>query len=348
MSTRASVIVLGYGQEAYLEKCLGALVADLHDDDELVLVDNGVQDAAVRTSGWPSRVRVINNGQNLGFAGGCNYAADHTDGEFLVFVNSDAILRRASISSLVAVASEETVGLAGGCLRLAQSPDKVNSVGNPLQYLGLTWAGSCGEPASAHQKQRSVAVATGGFFAIRRQVWDDLHGFDSLYFAYHEDTDLSLRCWMSGRRVQFVPQAIADHHYEFGRSPEKMYLVERNRILTVLTDYPPVILGVILPMLLILEPAFFVMALIQGWQAQKLRSWRWLIGHRAEIRLRRRRVQRQVRIDDVDIAALMCARIDQPMVAAPPGMSLLNALLTGYWVIAHSIIRRFGAVRNRG
>lgn len=331
MTPPTSVIVLGYGEEEYLERCLSALVGELSDEDELLLVDNAIAHSSERLPALPSRVTVIGDGTNRGFAGGCNFAAEHAKGEVLVFVNSDAIVRPGSLEALVAAAAEEGAGIAGGCLRLADEPDKVNSVGNPLQFLGVTWAGACGEPASQHLQRTRVAVATGGFFALRREVWEDLGGFDPLYFAYHEDTDLSLRCWMSGRPVTFIPDAVADHYYEFSRNPFKMYLVERNRMVTVLTDYPAPVLRAVLPMLLLLEPAFLVMALMQGWARQKLRAWWWLVRQAGSLRRRRRRVQAALAVPPLAVAELMCSRIEPPMVEAPAGMGALNRLLEAYW-----------------
>lgn len=339
MKARASLIVLGYGQEEFLESCLTALATEATATDELLLVDNGIENARSRRLSWPTQVTVIGDGVNLGFAGGCNYAASKGSGGVLVMVNSDAIVRPGSIATLIAAASESDVGLAGGCLRLAQEPDNVNSVGNPLQFLGVTWAGACGESAQLHRKRTDVAIATGGFFAVRRDVWDELGGFDPQYFAYHEDADLSLRCWMTGRRVIYEPDAVADHHYEFARNPSKMYLLERNRLTTVLTDYPRGLLLAVLPMLILLEPAFLGIAILQGWPRQKLRSWMWLIRNAGSLATRRRAVQAKVTVGSAAVADLMCSRIEPPMVASPPGMGALNFVLQHYWSVAHRSLR---------
>lgn len=328
-----SVIVLGYGTEDHLEEALQALASQTRPEDEFLLVDNGIADIATRRESWPRQVRVLGGGANTGFTGGCLMAAAEATGEVLIFVNSDAIVRPGALDALRAAAEEPDVGIVGGCLRLADRPDVVNSVGNPLQFAGITWAGACGEPAARHMARTEVPVATGGLFALRREVWDELGGFDDLYFAYHEDTDLSLRCWLSGRRVITEPTAIADHYYEFGRNPRKMYLLERNRLITVLTDYPPRTLRTLLPTILLLEPAFLVLAVLQGWSRQKLAAWTWLVRHRSALRARRRRVQAAVVTPDPDrvLATLLSARIEPPMVAHPPGMGLINWALESSW-----------------
>ncbi|MEW1955069.1 glycosyltransferase family 2 protein [Terrabacter sp. NPDC080008] len=332
MSTRMrSVIVLGYGAEPLLEEALTAIAADCGPDDEVVLVDNGIEGRSARQDGWPAVVRVVGHGENTGFAGGCVRGADAATGEVLVFVNSDAILRPGALDALTQALADPSVGIACGCLRLADQPDLVNSVGNPLHFSGISWAGACGEPASEHDTPGDVAVATGGLLAMRREAWDALGGFDELFFAYNEDTDLSLRTWLRGWRVRFVPQAVADHHYEFGRSPLKMYLVERNRLITVLTTYPDRLLRSVLPAVLAMELLLLVQAVLQGWSKQKLRSWWWLARHTRLLRARRRRVQADITASDEDIARLLVSKVEPPMMALPPGMGLVNRGLDAYW-----------------
>jgi GT2 family glycosyltransferase len=337
VTAKPSVVVLGFGAEDHLEACLASVVEQLPPDGECILVDNGILRGAQRRAAWGPRVTVVGDGSaNTGFAGGCNLGATHARGDVLVFLNSDAVLRPGALQALVLAAGDPRAGVVCGCLRLAEQPDLVNSVGNPLQFLGLTWAGECGSPAVEHLDRHEVAVATGGFFALSRATWEALGGFDPVYFAYHEDTDLSVRAWLSDRRVEVLPEAVADHFYEFSRNPLKMYLLERNRLVLVLTTYPPRLLRRVLPVLLLLEPAFLLMALLQGWAPQKLKAWCWLAGHTAYLRRRRTQVQALAAGTDpaARLAGLMVAAMEPPNVEHPPGMPVLNALLRAYWSLA--------------
>lgn len=332
MSTcRRSVIVLGFGPEPFLEDALASLAADCEAQDEVILVDNGIARRASRQPSWPEQVRVVGDGVNSGFAGGCHVGVRAAGGELLVFVNSDAIVHPGALDALTRGTEQPGVGIACGCLRLADQPDIVNSAGNPLHFSGISWAGAFGEPANQHNEAREVTVATGGLLALRREVWDILDGFDQLYFAYNEDTDLSLRAWLLGWRVYYVPEAVANHHYEFSRSPLKMYLVERNRLITVLTDYPAGVLRAVAPALLAMELLLLVQALLQGWASQKVKSWWWIARHPRLLQRRRARVQAQVTASDTDIAARLVSRVEPPMMALPPGMGLVNRVLEAYW-----------------
>ena len=180
---------------------------------------------------------------------------------------------------------------------------------------------------------------TGAFFAIRRDRWNSLGGFAPEFFAYHEDTDLSLRAWQRGWRVIFEPAAVVHHFYEFSRNPLKQYLIERNRWLTVLTVYPTPVLLTVLPAMLGFEVGMSVLALSQGWFSQKLRGWLWILGHLGWIRRRRSEVQAECAISARSFADLLVSRIEPAMIERPPGSKQLNAILVAYWRAAKTLIR---------
>lgn len=335
------VIVLGYGAEPHLVQCLRAIRADSDPETRLILVDNGVPGLAALRSALPSGLSIVGRGENLGFADGCNVGASTSSGDVLVFVNSDAIVTRGSLRALVRVASEDGVGLAAGCLRLADRPHLINSAGNPIHFTGITWAGCLGEDATRHAARRPVASASGGFFAVRRDVWNRLHGFDPVYFAYHEDVDLSLRAWMSGASVELVPEATALHYYEFSRNPTKMFLLERNRLITVLCDYPRPVLAAVLPVLVALEAPLLALAATQGWLSQAVSARWWVVRHPLLLARRRAAVQAELTTTSSYLATQLSGRIEPPMVASPPpGMGMLNNALERYWRWALTTISR--------
>ena len=336
-SRLTSVVVLAYGDEPYLTDCVGRVLADDRSGPiEVIVIDNG--SPAVEDLAPDPRLRVITPEHNLGYAAGCNLGAAHSVGTDLVFLNSDALVQPGAVRSLVAVLTDPTVGIATGGVRLADAPELMNSVGNPVHYLGVVWAGGYGEPAAAHLQPTDVASASGAFFAVRRAVWQSLDGFDEQYFAYHEDAELSLRTWQRGLRVRFVPDAVVLHHYEFSRNPNKQYLLERNRWITVLTVYPTPVLACVLPAMIAFDLALCAVAAAQGWLPAKLKAWRWLLTHRRDVVRRRRAVQAAATISPGAFMSLLVARIEPPILERPTGLGLLNRLLAGYWGLARHLL----------
>jgi GT2 family glycosyltransferase len=331
-----TVIVLAYGGEPYLGDCIRALLAEI-EAVEIILVDNGAAQSVGRLPAT-NRLRIERPTKNLGFAGGCNLGASRATGEVLVFVNSDAIVRPGAVGRLAAALRDPGVALVSGGVRLADRPDQMNSVGNPVHFLGVVWAGGFGEPACDHREPCDIASASGAFFAIRRRDWEELQGFCAEYFAYHEDTELSLRAHQKGWRVVFVPDAVIDHHYEFSRNANKQYLLERNRWITVLTVFPKPVLALVLPAMVVFELPLAAVALRQGWFIEKARSWRWLVGNARWLWHRRRWVQSQSGLDSAAFAGLLSSRIEPAMIDPPPGLGPLNRILSVYWSVGRAVL----------
>jgi GT2 family glycosyltransferase len=330
--------VLAYGAEPWLESAVTAALASTGVDLEVVLVDNGcTSDAVARVKALPG-VRVLTPAGNTGYTGGCLLATAESTRQFLVFVNSDALVAPDAVAHLVAAAAEPGVGLATASIRLADRPELMNTAGNPLHYAGLVWAGGYGEPASLHQQRRPVACASGCCFAVRRDLWTELGGFPVEYFMYHEDTELSLRLWQRGYRVEYVPGAVVRHHYEFSRNAVKSYLLERNRLALLLTTYQTRTLLLLAPMLLVTEAAMLATATVGGWVGEKLRGYGWLWRHRDWLRARRARIQAERSVPDASVVAIMTDRFDPTNVAAPPGAGLFNLIGRGYWRLVRPLV----------
>ncbi len=340
MTPTVTAVILAYGAEPWLERAVTSVLASTKIDADVVLVDNGcTSDQVDRVKGLP-RVRVLTPDSNTGYAGGCDLGAAEATGDFLAFVNSDAIVAPDALAKLVAVAAEPGVGLAMGSIRLADSPDLINTSGNPMHYTGLVWVGGFREPASAHAQRCSVPCVSGCAFVLRRELWVELDGFAAEYFAYHEDTELSVRVHQRDLSIEYVPDAVVLHHYEFSRNALKNYLVERNRLVLLLTAYELRTLVLLGPLLAVTEGAMFATALAGGWSREKMRGWAWLWRHRRWIRDRRRRLQAErILPDGVFAARYLTARFDAANVEAPPGVNAFNALSVAYWAAVRPLLR---------
>ncbi len=332
-----SVSMLAYGAEEYLGDAVAAVLGSTGVDVELILVDNGCTTDAVTSLPDDPRMRLVTPPKNLGFAGGVNLGAREATRATLAFVNSDAIVAPDALGILVDALDVPGRGIVCACVRLADAPDRVNSVGNPIHVLGLSWAGGMDEPVANHQQPRAVASATGACLAVRADLWRELGGFPDEFFAYVEDLEVSWRCWQRGLTVNYVPAAVADHHYEFSRAPLKMYLVERNRLLFVLTAYSSRLLALLALPLLAFEVALLLVATRQGWARQKVQGWRWILSNTGWVRSRRKFVQDSRTVPDRDLIHLLSDTFDPAQFPMPAGGGAVQAVLRGYW----RLVRRF-------
>ena len=325
------VVMLAYGAEPVLDVAVRAVLASRGVNVTLVLVDNGCERTDLDALRAELGFDLVRPSSNLGFTGGVDLGASRLAAPYLALVNSDAVVEPDALGRLVTAAAEPGTGIVSGSIRLARDPSVMNSAGNPLHFLGLCWAGGLDEPASSHQEPVDVAAASGAAMALRREVWDALGGFPLEFFAYQEDLDLSWRCWQRGLRVRYVPDAVVVHHYEFSRNELKMYLLERNRLLFVLTCYGGRTLALLAPALVAFELAMAVIAGTQGWGWQKVRGWGWVLAHLGWVRARRRAVQGARTVPDRELTALWVDRFDAAAMPLPAAAAPLQSVLAGYW-----------------
>ena len=326
-----SVVILAYGEEEWLLESVSSALASEGVTVEVVIVDNGASKQAIASVRDLPRVTVLEPGANLGFAGGVNVGVEATRAPVVVLLNSDAHVAPDALRILRDDALAPGAGIVGALILLAEEPDQVNSAGNPLHVLGLSWAGRMGEDASDIVEPTAAASASGACLAMARALWDRLGGFDAAYFAYLEDMEISWRTHQLGLPVMVQPNARAWHHYEFSRTPIKMYLLERNRLLFLLTVHQRRTLALLAPPLLALEVAMLAVAARQGWARQKVRGWWWLATNLRHVARRRRVVQASRTVPDAELTGFLTARFAATQMGLPPGGGALETALGVYW-----------------
>jgi GT2 family glycosyltransferase len=291
---RASIIIVHYDSHQHLHACLEALNCGSEEEVEMIVVDNAsAADGAHLIARDFPRTSVISSPANLGYGGGCNLGASKAQGRYLAFLNPDTIVQPGWLDALIdALKSDSRAGLATPKILMASSPDLINACGNDVHLTGLTLCRGLGAPSSSHDRPSQVSAVSGAAFLVRRELFERLGGFDSDYFMYFEDTDLSLRARLAGYRSLYVPTATVHHQYRLRFGPLKTYYQERNRYMTLLKTLRWPTLVLLLPILLLGEVVtwgFTLCRLGSHWPnklhayAYIWRNWRQIMAKRRQM-----------------------------------------------------------------
>jgi N-acetylglucosaminyl-diphospho-decaprenol L-rhamnosyltransferase len=347
-SPSLAVIIVTHNSADAVPETLLELANQLRSGDELVVVDNSSADGtpdAVRAAA--PGARVLEQPRNVGFAAGCNTGAAATSTPLLLFLNPDArpapgcldALRRTAVECPAWGAWQALVSMEGG--------RKINTAGNVAYYLGMGWAGRCGEPvAEAPRARMEVDFASGAALVVRREAWQHVGGFEMDYFMYGEDLDLALRLWSVGWAVGVEPSARVEHDYEFAKGERKWFLLERNRWWTVLSDYPAVLLVLLLPALIGAEIALIPVAARGGWLRAKLASQAAVLRDLPSILRRRREVQATRTASAVQFAQHLSASLDSPYLSGLQ-RGELRRLQRAYWSAVRALLEAAHSIRER-
>jgi GT2 family glycosyltransferase len=279
-------------------------------------------------------VCLVEPGKNLGFAGGANLGAERAGGDVLVFLNPDTVVAPGAIAELARTLEEPSIGIAMPRLRLLAEPELLNSAGNVVHVSGLAWPGGYRTRAEALTEERDVPYASGAALATRADVFRELGGFTDELFMYQEDLELSWRARLRGLRVVVNPRADVYHDYRFEPDRGKRYLLERNRLVFVLSSFSPRLLAVLAPVLASAELAILALALREGWGREKVAGWAWLARNARWLARHRRETQGLRRVSDRELAVLLTPVVDPGMASLPRLANAGNRLVSRYWSFA--------------
>lgn len=256
-SSRVAVVIVNYNTSDQVILAIQSLKNEVLQD--IIVVDNASpKDNTKQIELTFPNVVLIESKANVGFGEGCNigmrWVLDNTDAELVLFLNPDTVIEPGLVGKLLKPFSSEDVGITAP--RITMMNDK-----NALWYGGgyMSWfKGSARVPGYGMSSNtplaleaRDVEFASGCAFMIRCSVLARCGGFDSRYFMYEEDVELSLRVLSAGYRIRYVPEALVYHVAQgsqgkdvqsldmfSGKNPRLpffVYYAARNRFFTVFT-----------------------------------------------------------------------------------------------------------------
>jgi O-antigen biosynthesis protein len=210
-----SLIIPTFGKVDYTLRCLASIAAAPPQVSiETIVVDDASRDPRVAALSAVRGIRLVRREQNLGFLRSCNDAARLGQGELLMLLNNDTEVMPGAIDALAGLLLQRRdAGLVGA--RLLYPNCKQQEAGCIVWRDGSIW--NYGREDDPRKPQycyrREVDYVSGAAIMLRRDLWDQLGGFDEHFApAYCEDSDLAFRVRAAGSKVFYQPEAWVIHH----------------------------------------------------------------------------------------------------------------------------------------
>jgi N-acetylglucosaminyl-diphospho-decaprenol L-rhamnosyltransferase len=249
----ASVIVPSHDGRRWLARCLPRVGSGILTPHEIIVSDNGSRDdtAAWLAAEWPA-VRAVCTPEAIGFAAACNRGARAASGSVLVFLNNDTEPQDGWLDRLIApVVAEPDRVVATARLVLLDTPDIIDSAGDEYAWWGAAYKRGAGDKACNYDVPCEVFSPCGAAFAIGRDLFERLGGFDEVFGSVCEDVDLGYRVRLVGGRCVYEPTAVVRHagSATLGiEAPGPIRLGQRNLEWTWWANTPAVLLVPMLPL----------------------------------------------------------------------------------------------------
>ncbi|MBL7200616.1 MAG: glycosyltransferase family 2 protein [Anaerolineae bacterium] len=266
---RASIVIVSWNGRRLLERCLPTVLSQSYSEFEVVLLDNGSTDGSAEwvEAHYPS-LRLIRRDRNLGFARANNQAIQAARGRYVATLNNDAEPDPDWLDEMVsALESSPTVGMCASRMVRADDPSIVDSCGIEVDRAGIGWNRRGGEVDRPEEEPYEVFGPCAGAALYRRAMLDQVGMFDADFFAGYEDIDLAWRAGRMGWRCLYVPSARVVHRHSSTfkeGSPLKGYLLGRNKVWTLIKNYPWPQWLLLSPLILAYDTAAWGSALLAG------------------------------------------------------------------------------------
>jgi GT2 family glycosyltransferase len=182
-------------------------------------------------------------------------------GEFIALLNNDAEAGPGWLTALLhACTSAPDVGMAASKVLVWEDPRIIDKAGHLIFPDGQNRGRGSGMPdLGQFDNEEEVLWPDGCAAMYRKEMLDQIGGFDEDFFAYGDDAELGLRARIAGWRCNYTPLAVVRHHRgaTLGKdSMERLELIERNRLLLAIKLFPVSLLW--------LNPLFFFARLAAG------------------------------------------------------------------------------------
>jgi len=321
MWKKVSIIMVNYNGATYvgkkdLEEAIESFLKTDYPNFEFIFVDNGSKDESINIARevfnkYPNiRTKIIVNDKNLGFAGGSNIGIKYAEGEYICLVNNDdKALNPNWLSELVKVLeSDNTIGAVFGKKLKWDNPDEVDARGMTINPAGIAQKTDLEDKISECLIWQTPVL-------FRKELIEKIGGkfFDDDYVILNDDTDSSLRIWLAGYRIIYVPTSIVLHKRSATMKKLPVEFVafhgRKNTIQTLIKNYEVKNLIRWLPVTLgIYSGAIIYYIIIRRWDQARatIRAILWNIINIRRILQKRKVVQKYVRkVSDEKIFRLM-------------------------------------------
>jgi len=287
-----SVVIVTHNNENDIEECLASIISQRPAPREIIVIDSGSTDGTVQLASSFTRVRVAEAKRNIGYAAGNNLGIRLAKGEYIVFLNPDTVVEESWLRELInAMNSCSSPAICQSRIVRYDNPSILNSDGNCVSIVGFAWAGSNGLPRNSDQAMKRIAYPSGASMIVRRDIIDQIGGFDEEFFMYHEDLDFGYRAWLSGHSVWCEPKSVARHKYKDVMTDFKFYHLEKNRLMFLIKNLEPKSLLALLLTLLVVEAGVLMGATTCDKLRAKLHSYVGVLKSLNHVIAERRRIK---------------------------------------------------------
>ncbi|MDO6597617.1 glycosyltransferase family 2 protein [Oceanihabitans sp. 2_MG-2023] len=217
---KLSIIILNYNVRYFLDLCLQSVQAAIANlDAEIIVVDNNSpDDSCVMIKQKYPNIKLIENKENSGFSTGNNIGVAQAKGEYICILNPDTVVAEDTFIKILSFAEKQEKLGAIACKLIDGSGNFLPESKRNIPVVKVAFQKMIGNAKnyySNHLKEDEIGkidILVGAFMFMKRNVYDEVKGFDQDYFMYGEDVDLSYKILKAGYQNYYFGETTVIHY----------------------------------------------------------------------------------------------------------------------------------------
>lgn len=221
MEPMVCVILVNYKGTEDTIACVKSLFNVNYTNYRIVIADNKSSVPLSKEDSYvfeDERVIILPTGDNLGFAGGNNFAIEYAmhkwNPDYYLLLNNDTVVDPDFMMHMVQKAeSSDEIGLVTGKIYLYSQQKKIWYAGGALETKKC-WTSHFGAEEidfGQYDEDCEVTFATGCLWLLPKRTIEKVGLLSEEYFLYYEDADYGYKILQSGLRLIYCHKAIIYH-----------------------------------------------------------------------------------------------------------------------------------------
>ncbi|HLR32929.1 MAG TPA: glycosyltransferase family 2 protein, partial [Fodinibius sp.] len=245
-----SIIIVSWNALHHLQTFMESVAATDYPHFEIILADNASTDGSKE---WVKehfpQIKIVTFQRNYGYCGGNNKAVPYASGNILLFLNNDVRVESNGLDPIAQIFEKNaSVAAVQPKMRSYKRPayfEYAGAAGGFLDKYGYPFCrgrifDTVEKDTGQYDEPCDILWASGAALAIRKNVFEEIGGFDEGFAFHMEEIDLCWQLWNRGHRIRYCPQSVV-YHLGGGslpmNSPRKTFYNYRNGLIMLLKNY---------------------------------------------------------------------------------------------------------------
>ena len=241
-----SIVIVTWNGLHHLKRFFPSVAATNYPDFEIIIADNNSTDGSKEwiKEHYPD-VKIAAFDDNYGYTGGNNRAVPFAEKEILLFLNNDVeVTPDWLIGISTAFEADDEVAIVQPKLLSVEQPEYFEYAGAAGGYLDMLGYPFCRgrvldtveKDVGQYDDETEIVWASGAAFAIRKEIFTTLGGFDEDFEFHMEEIDLCWRIQNSGYKIRYNNTTEVFHANASTlnqNNPRKTFLNYRNKLFMI-------------------------------------------------------------------------------------------------------------------